>query len=201
MYYTSGVALGALVYVIATNYLLGSFMITNPAVLGSVLFCSATAALSIVYGSRKFYLQTKSLFDGLAIISGIIVSGMTVYVGMWAQVAFLAAIFVIAFIASNSCVSYPKDLYLKECIITYAIASSVIGLFCLTVLKSPADFMLTIKYQHFGKYSTEIYAESSSEFTILFFLFLFLNGTAFRVVYSRMHKHKESKMVESLQNG
>ena len=83
------------------------------------------------------------------------------------------------------------------CIITYAIATAVLGQFCMTVLKSPAEFVLYFKHSDFGKYETYTFGD----IVVFFFLFSALNGMAFRLVNIRIQKHTESKMIQSVHNG
>ena len=82
MIHTSGVAIGALVYVLAASFIFYSFMITNPVVLLLTCILIQTVAGLTVYCTHLVYQQEKDKIDLLAIASAIIIGGMCIVAGM-----------------------------------------------------------------------------------------------------------------------
>ena len=189
--YTSGVAIGALVYVLSSCLVFGLIMITNPFVLGVVCFFIVAVTCLTVYRSHLIYLKQKTKIDLLAIISGIVIAAMTFYVGLWVQVVSLTVFFMIGYLIKIRCFFDLKNLDLLTAATTFAIANSVLGVFFLTILKRPAEFILTLKYSDHSNYPSNTLIEIVIELAII----LAINAISLTLTTIRFKKFRGSQTV------
>ena len=152
MIHTSGVAIGALVYVLAASCIFYSFMITNPVFLLLTCILIQTVAGLTVYCTHLVYQQEKDKIDLLAVASAIIIGGMSIVAGMKGQVIILTAVYLLAGLLSLLCVTVPKGQYLSIVLVCYSIAMSLSGFFCLLILSRPADTLLVINNSDYNNY-------------------------------------------------